>query len=85
MKDEIEYYSNKDNPDWSKEKNNGFRKGIKYFYDLVMNMEKTEQYIPTQMISTSCVGVEISNSHGIRYINSDPPQGSKPPKPTRQY
>jgi len=29
LKQEVEWYANKNHPDWSQDKNNGFREGIK--------------------------------------------------------
>jgi hypothetical protein len=74
LSDEIKYYSDKDNNDWAKEKNEGFKEGIKYCYDLVINMDRAERYIPTQMTSTSCVGFDVPATN----LNS-------PGKPPRQY
>lgn len=40
--DEIKFYSDENNPDWVKEKNEGFKKGIKYCQNLIETMEMEE-------------------------------------------
>ncbi|MFC0903681.1 hypothetical protein ACFHWD_03130 [Clostridium sp. MT-14] len=39
---EIDFHSHKDNPDWSKEKNEGFKEGLKYCRNLIEGMNVIE-------------------------------------------
>lgn len=43
LEKEIEFYSKIQNSDWSHEKNEGFKDGLKYCCDLVKKMKKTEE------------------------------------------
>lgn len=42
---EIEYYKNRNNPDWSLDKNEGFKQGLNYSIELLKRMDKdTKEY-----------------------------------------
>lgn len=43
LKEEIKYYSKINNEDWSKEKNEGFKKGIEYCESLIRKMSLIEK------------------------------------------
>lgn len=36
---EVEFYKTQNNPDWSEEKNLGFKAGLKYSYDLMQQVK----------------------------------------------
>lgn len=42
LQKEIEFYSKIQNSEWTEERNQGFRDGIKYCYNLIKNMKKIE-------------------------------------------
>lgn len=49
FKQEVEYYKNLDNPDWSLDKNEGFKQGLNYCLELLkrMNRDIKEYYNDT--------------------------------------
>ena len=45
FKQEVEYYKNLDNPDWSLDKNEWFKQGLSYCLELLKRMDKdTKEY-----------------------------------------
>lgn len=43
LEKEIEFYFGIENPDWPHEKNEGFKSGLKYCYNLIKKMKETEE------------------------------------------
>ena len=42
LKNEIEFYKNKNNNSWSKDKNEGFKQGLEYCRDIVLKLKEVE-------------------------------------------
>ncbi|AVK62450.1 hypothetical protein ABC418_08635 [Lactiplantibacillus plantarum] len=40
MNNEIDFYKEKNNPDWTPEKNSGFKSGLSYVRNLLKRLEK---------------------------------------------
>lgn len=69
---EAKFYSDKNNSDWSKEKNEGFKKGIKYCENLIATMKMKESEKITGDIRRIQVLVKSKYWQDIEFMNLKP-------------